>query len=103
MPHFEHFDSKTATTSNIAHKTTVFFITTGIKPESLDSSEQNKLNQGLACSVRHVLKQRSAKSALFEKDLTGLRNDLALRRELRKPLAKVLALLNILSSSENLI
>ena len=61
----------------------------GINPESLDSSEQYKLNHGLACSVRHVLKQRGAKAALFEKDLTGLRNDLALRRELRKPVAKV--------------
>lgn len=60
-----------------------------IDPNSLDVSELQKLRSGMAVSVRNCIKQRFAKRALFMEDLIGLRNDLAMRRELRKPTAKV--------------
>lgn len=56
---------------------------------SLEAWEETQLRTGMAVTVRNVLKQRHARNALFSKDLIGLRNDLALRRELRKPLDKV--------------
>lgn len=63
--------------------------TRGINPESLDTNEQNKLKVGMATMVRDVLKQRVAKDALFDKEMIGLRNDMSLRRELRKPISKI--------------
>ena len=60
-----------------------------IDKESLDRSEQVKLQTGMAVTVRSVLKQRDARRKLFQGNLLGLRNDLALRKELRKPNDKV--------------
>ena len=61
----------------------------GIELSSLDVSEETKMQTGMAVTVKNVLKQRLARDTLFTKGLIGLRNDLALRRELRKPLDKV--------------
>ena len=60
-----------------------------INPSSLDSTEENKLQTGMAMTVQKLLKQRHARHKLFEKDFVGLRSDLALRRELRLPIEKV--------------
>ena len=60
-----------------------------IGKESLDRSEQVKLQTGMAVTVRSVLKQRDARRKLFQGNMLGLRNDLALRKELRKPNDKV--------------
>lgn len=61
----------------------------GIDPATLDVTEETKLKTGMAMTVQKLLTQRHARDKLFEKDVIGLRNDLALRRELRKPLDKV--------------
>ena len=61
----------------------------GIDPASLDSTEENKLQSGMAMTVQKLLKQRHAREKLFQKDFIGLRSDLALRRELRLPIEKV--------------
>lgn len=40
-------------------------------------------------TVQKLLKQRHARKSLFSNEVIGLRSDLSLRRELRKPLDKV--------------
>ncbi|XP_065679177.1 uncharacterized protein DDB_G0283697 isoform X3 [Hydra vulgaris] len=60
-----------------------------IESRFLEPSEEVKLQTGMAATVRKVFKNRSARKDLFLKCLTGLKNDLALRRELRKPVDKI--------------
>lgn len=60
-----------------------------IKPDSLEPAEEIKLQNGMAVTVQHIWKQKKSRERLFDQDLIGLRNDLRLRRELRKPMDKV--------------
>ena len=60
-----------------------------IESRTLEPSEEVKLQTGMAATVRKVFKNRSARNELFLKSLIGLKNDLGLRRELRKPVDKV--------------
>ena len=71
-----------------------------IDPASLDSTEENKLQTGMAMTVQKLLKQRHAREKLFQRDFIGLRSDLALRRELRLPIEKVKIYFEILSVSK---
>ena len=70
-----------------------------IDPSTLDSTEANKLQTGMAMTVQKLFKQRQAREKLFKKDFIGLRSDLALRRQLRLPLEKVriLEIINLIS------